>query len=119
MGFSIGVSCCTWVNLTDVLETELKVANALGALPERPPRKLKVIVSADVASLWKTSATKCDVFLDVHGENCAIQGNVLHSLCVRRAGSPAIGERGGSSMVVIVPTRCSVLMSVDVYISRW
>ena len=119
MGFSIGVSCCTWVNLTDVLETQLKVANALGALPERPPRKVKAIVSADATSLWKTSATKCDFFLDVHHENCAIQRNVLHSLCVRRAGSPVIGERGGSSMVVIVPTRCGVLMSVDVCISKW
>ena len=54
------------VSLKDVVYTIIEIAKAAGQL-QVPTDPIKVIVATDEAPLWKSSATRADVFVDVWG----------------------------------------------------
>lgn len=65
----------SWVDLKDILRAQVAVADAQGDLVDDMKGPLKLIICADATPMWKTSATRCDVFLDCRRTKWG--GNVL------------------------------------------
>jgi hypothetical protein len=59
--------CGSVVELADLVATRIRLAVAQRRLQITTPA-LRVIVSVDATSLWRTSATRCDVYVDVYAD---------------------------------------------------
>ena len=59
--------CGSVVNLTDLVNTRIRLALAEKQLQITTPA-LRVIISVDATSLWRTSATRCDVYVDLYAD---------------------------------------------------
>jgi hypothetical protein len=60
----------SWTSLTDVLKALVNTARASGTMSVSRNQTVSLIVCTDATSLWKTSATRCDVYLDIYGTSC-------------------------------------------------
>lgn len=54
-----------WVNLTDALRAQVATVEAQGDMVAKPGERVKLILCADATPMWRTSATRCDAFLDI------------------------------------------------------
>ena len=64
-------SSCSWVKLLDVLRAQVAMVEAQGdARDERATRRIRLVICADATPMWRTSATRCDVFLDMRQSTC-------------------------------------------------
>ena len=54
-----------WVNLTEALQAQVATVEAQGDTVTKAGDRVKLILCADATPMWRTSATRCDAYLDI------------------------------------------------------
>ena len=62
---TITLCLCLRVRLKDALRAQVATAEAQGDVRRKPGQRMRLVICADATPMWRTSATRCDVFLDI------------------------------------------------------
>jgi hypothetical protein len=55
----------SWVKLSEALQAQVATVEAQGDMVTNPGDRVRLILCADATPMWRTSATRCDAYLDI------------------------------------------------------